>query len=82
MKRIAIPKKEINEAGYLYSGDCIGVTLYLQIDPSQKWTITNVGGGYVVLAKKGQRIRLTYTAFNRLFDEITDHPTEKGGVKE
>lgn len=69
MKRVAIPKKEINESGHLY-GDCFGVTLYLQIDPSQKWTITNQGGGYVVLAKKGQRIRLTYAAFNRFFDEV------------
>ena len=75
MKRLAIPKKEINEAGPLY-GDCIGVTLYLHIDQSQKWTITNQGGGYVVLAKKGQRIRLTYAAFNRLFDEVKEHDTE------
>ena len=71
MKRVAIPKKEINEAGYLY-GDCFGVTLYLQINQSQKWTITNQGGGYVFLAKKGQRIRLTYAAFNRLFDEVKE----------
>ena len=47
MKRVAIPKKEINEAGHLY-GDCFGVTLYLQIDPSQKWTITNQGGAPLI----------------------------------
>ena len=71
MKRVAIPKKEINESD-ICMVIVLGVTLHLQIDPSQKWTITNQGGGYVVLAKKGQRIRLTYAAFNRLFDEVRD----------
>ena len=71
MKRIAIPKKKMHEVGQLY-GDCFGVMVCLQLDPSQKWTITNQCGGYMYLAKKGQRLRLTYAAFNRLFDEITE----------
>lgn len=71
MKRVAIPKTIIHEVGQLY-GDCFGVMVCLQLDPSQKWTITNKDKRYVVLAKKGQIIRLTHAAFNRLFDEVKE----------
>lgn len=75
MKRVAVPKQAIKESVQVY-GDCVGLTVYLQLDPSQKWTITKQGGGYVFLAKKGQIIRLTYTAFDRLFDEV--YESERG----
>lgn len=71
MKRIAIPKTKITELGQLY-GDCFGVSVLLRLDPSQKWTITNKDKRYFVLAKKGQAIRLTHAAFNRLFDEVEE----------
>lgn len=71
MKRVAVPKIKITESGQLY-GDCFGVTMFLRIDPSQKWTITNQDRRYVVLAKKGQILRLTHAAFNRLFKEVTE----------
>ena len=70
MKRVAIPKIKIMESNQLY-GDCFGVTVFLRIDPSQRWIITNQDKRYVVLAKKGQVIRLTHAAFNRLFEEVS-----------
>ena len=71
MKRIAIPKMKITESAQLYC-DCFGVTVFMKLDPSQKWTITNKDKRYFVLAKKGQVIRLTHAAFNRLFEEVVN----------
>lgn len=66
MKRIAIPKNKEE----MRLTDYCGVTVFLQLDTNQKWTMTNTSSGYITLAKKGQKLRLTYAAFNKLFEEV------------
>lgn len=73
MKRIAIPRNKITEDCQAFRG-FYGVMITLHLDTNQKWTITNSTGAYYHLSRKGQKLRLTYSAFNRLFEEVA-----KGG---
>ena len=63
---IANAKKPYSMRLYAY-GDFNGVLVDVEIIPEQKWKV-RTAGGYIYLSRKGgATLRLTPTAFNRLF---------------
>ena len=66
MKKIAIPKDNTE----LKIDTGVGLIVFVDLNPNQKWTVISASKGHILLSKKGQRIRLTNLAFNKLFSGI------------
>lgn len=65
MQSVAIPKKNIE----LQFSEFYGMSISLQLNTNQKWTITNQKGGYITLNKNRLKIKLTCSAFKKYFYE-------------
>lgn len=67
---LARPVADVQHMVHCY-GDLYGVAVSIDLHPDQKWRVVSKSNSYIFLRRKGGvTLRLTPTAFDRLFEFI------------